>query len=418
MVIPRNKSIISFCFLLVIFSSKAQKITEIPPPEHIKTIEFWDNQSRNFPIIFPQERAVLEFDDLSAVEKDYYYEINHCNADWETSRLLKTEYLQGNDRLRITQYTNSSGTYAPYNHFRLSLPNEQTQFKHSGNYLITVYEGSGRAVFSRRFAVIDPQTTAQMSIKRSRDMSQINTHQWVQFTIASGGISVQNPNSQIKPVLLQNDRWDRSIQGLKPQYNNGKQWIYRYGSASGFPGGNEFRYFDTAQLRASNSAVQRIELTDLYHHYLFADIPRNNKPYTLFPDLNGRFAVRSQGSEKPDREADYTWVHFAIEAPESQSGDKIYLIGGFNQFQTRPEYELSFNPGSQRYEGAFLFKQGFYNYGYALVDALGKKSEEAVDGSFHLTENQYTLLVYFRPLGAVADQLIGISSVQGTAIDP
>ncbi|HCD22521.1 MAG TPA: DUF5103 domain-containing protein, partial [Flavobacteriaceae bacterium] len=111
MVIPRNKSIISFCFLLVIFSSKAQKITEIPPPEHIKTIEFWDNQSRNFPIIFPQERAVLEFDDLSAVEKDYYYEITHCNADWETSRLLKTEYLQGNDRLRITQYTNSSGTY-------------------------------------------------------------------------------------------------------------------------------------------------------------------------------------------------------------------------------------------------------------------------------------------------------------------
>ena len=128
--------------------------------------------------------------------------------------------------------------------------------------------------------------------------------------------------------------------------------------------------------------------------------------------------MRSQGTEKPDREADYTWVHFAIEAPESQSGDKIYLIGGFNQFQTRPEYELSFNPGSQRYEGAFLFKQGFYNYGYALVDALGKKSEEAVDGSFHLTENQYTLLVYFRPLGAVADQLIGISSVQGTAIDP
>jgi len=26
--------------------------------------------------------------------------------------------------------------------------------------------------------------------------------------------------------------------------------------------------------------------------------------------------------------------------------------------------------------------------------------------------------VYFRPLGAVADQLVGISAVQGTAIDP
>ncbi|MGA1340787.1 MAG: type IX secretion system plug protein domain-containing protein, partial [Flavobacteriaceae bacterium] len=139
MLIPRNKSTVLFCFLLVIFSSKAQKIAEISTPEHIKTIEFWDSQLRNFPVIFPQERAVLEFDDLSAVEKDYYYEITHHNADWETSRLLKTEYLQGNDRLRITQYTNSSGTYTPYNHFRLALPNEQTQFKHSGNYLITVY---------------------------------------------------------------------------------------------------------------------------------------------------------------------------------------------------------------------------------------------------------------------------------------
>jgi hypothetical protein len=219
-------------------------------------------------------------------------------------------------------------------------------------------------------------------------------------------------------VLLQNDRWDRAIFGLKPQFNNGKQWIYRYGAASGFPGGNEYRYFDTAQLRSSNNAVQRIELQDIYHHYLFADVPRYNRPYTLFPDLNGRFAVRSQGSDIPQREADYTWVHFSLSTPQNQSGDQIFLIGGFNQFKITPEYKLVYQESTQRYEGAFLLKQGFYNYSYVLVDARGQKGEETVDGSFHLTENQYTVLTYFRPLGAVADQLIGISTAQGSAVDP
>lgn len=418
MVIPLKKPIAALCFWLIFLSMSAQTIEEISPPDHIKTVEFWDSQSRNFPVVEPQGSVVLEFDDLSAVEKDYYYEITHHNADWQISRLLKTEYLNGNDRLRITQYTNSSGTLVPYNHFRLSLPNAQTQFKHSGNYLITIYEGSGKAVFSRRFAVVDPQTSAQISIKRSRDMSQINTHQWIQFSVSNAGISAQNPNTQIKTVLLQNDRWDRAIYGLKPQFNNGKQWIYRYGAASGFPGGNEYRYFDTAQLRSSNNAVQRIELQDIYHHYLFADVPRYNRPYTLFPDLNGRFAVRSQGSDTPQREADYTWVHFSLSAPQNQSGDQIFLIGGFNQFQITPEYRLVYQESTQRYEGAFLMKQGFYNYSYVLVDAQGKKGEETVDGSFHLTENQYTVLTYFRPLGAVADQLIGIGTAQGFAVDP
>jgi hypothetical protein len=107
-----------------------------------------------------------------------------------------------------------------------------------------------------------------------------------------------------------------------------------------------------------------------------------------------------------------------LSAPQNQSGDQIFLIGGFNQFKITPEYKLVYQESTQRYEGAFLMKQGFYNYSYVLVDARGQKGEETVDGSFHLTENQYTVLTYFRPLGAVADQLIGISTAQGSAVDP
>ena len=38
-------------------------------------------------------------------------------------------------------------------------------------------------------------------------------------------------------------------------------------------------------------------------------------------------------------------------------------------------------------------------------------SFESTEGNFTNTENNYTVLVYFRPFGARADELIGITQV-------
>ena len=53
-------------------------------------------------------------------------------------------------------------------------------------------------------------------------------------------------------------------------------------------------------------------------------------------------------------------------------------------------------------------KQGNYNYQYLYVpNGQAKGNTAGVEGDFHETENEYTLYIYYRPMGARYDRLIG-----------
>jgi hypothetical protein len=60
------------------------------------------------------------------------------------------------------------------------------------------------------------------------------------------------------------------------------------------------------------------------------------------------------------------------------------------------------------YEKAILIKQGFTNYEYTIADAKGKiDNENAIDGNFYQTENEYTILVYYKESIDRYDRVIG-----------
>ena len=97
----------------------AQVQLEVNPPENIKTVIFKGPTEDQFPIIQLGETVYLEFDDLSASEQDYYYRIIHCDYDWTPSQLLKPQYLNGTDNVRIINYENSYNTLQPYSNYQL-----------------------------------------------------------------------------------------------------------------------------------------------------------------------------------------------------------------------------------------------------------------------------------------------------------
>jgi len=402
--------------LTTTFLTFSQAEKEVNPPSFIKTINFKGQTNESeLPIIKLNERVQLSFDALNGNEDDFYYIIDHYNFDWTPSELMKSEYLQGFDNIRITDYENSFNTYQIYSHYRLQIPNQQTRIKKSGNYILKIFDDNDDIVFSRKFMIYENLANVGVSIKRSRDVKYILEKQSVDFKISSPTILFNNPKQTVKVAVIQNNNLNTAITNLKPQYTLGRELIYKYDTESSFWGGNEYLYFENKNVRAANIGVQYIDLKDIYEHYLFTDIIRADRPYTYNPDINGNYLITAVDADNLDIEADYTVIHFSLQHPE-MFDKTIHVYGSFNNYAITEETKMTFNPASGYYETSLILKQGFYNYKYVIVNENGDLDEGAISGNFDVTENNYKVLVYYRNLSARYDRLVGVGEGSSTTI--
>lgn len=408
--------IVQAFFCLCVSSSWSQVQEEVPPPSHIKTIIVKGSTEDQFPVLRLGESMTLEFDDLTAKEQDYYYKIVYCDYDWTPSQLLKSQYLVGVDNQRIVEYRNSYTTLQPYSHYRLTIPNTNVQLKVSGNYVLKIYNSSGVLQFSRRFVVYQDLVSVTATVKRSRNFNFLNEKQVVQFAINTAEFPVINPQKEVKIAILQNHFWPTALYHIKPQFITGTELVYKYDQETSFYGGNEFLNFDTKDLRVPTVAVSTIALMDVYHHYLFPNQYRFDKPYTYFPDINGDFVIRTLQGDDVSREAEYSKVHFSLPYTPAIGLDKVYVVGRFNNYALLQENQMSFNPQSGMLELTLPIKQGFYNYKYVVKHQDGTVDFNYVSGNFHFTENNYLILVYYRNFGELYDSIIGIGSVNSRII--
>ncbi|WP_299535084.1 DUF5103 domain-containing protein [Ulvibacterium sp.] len=407
------KQIFLFFFVSSLF---AQVQEEVEPPSNIKSIIFKGPTEDQFPVVKIGEPIYLEFDDILAIEQDYYYKIIHCDYDWTPSDLLKSQYLNGVDNQRIIDYENSYTTLQPYSNYRLTIPNENVRLKVSGNYLIEIYNSSYELQFSRRFVVYKDLVKVGGTVKRSRDFNFLNEKQVVQFNINSGSFQLINPKKEVKIAIVQNYYWPTALYNIRPQFTIGNELVYKYDQETSFFGGNEFLNFDTSDLRAPSAQISRIEIGDIYQHYLFSDDYRFAEPYTYFPDINGDFVVRTLQGTENSREAEYTNVHFSLPYDAVLELDEVYIFGKYNNYALLEENKMTYNEDNGMMEAEIKFKQGFYNYKYVL-----KRQDEIIDlntvcGNFHFTENTYLILVYYRNFGDLYDSIIGVGSTNSRTI--
>ena len=407
--------LVFLCFHGSLFSQVAQ---ETAPPAFIRTVILQGDSLENTgnPVIRLGGSINLSFDDIIGDEADYYYTIEHYNFDWTPSQLAKNEYLQGFDNVRIINYQNALNTLQPYTHYQLSIPNKNVkQLLASGNYLISVYNSSRELVFSRKFMVYEPIAQVSAEVKRSRDLRFIDEKQTLNFSINSPDLLLKNPENNVKVSLIQNYNLKLAINDLKPQYTIANELIYRYDTESSFWGGNEFLQFDNKEIRVTTADISSVELGDLYHHFLFLDLTRNGRPYTYNPDINGGFVVRNVLADNSSVEADYVWIHFRLKNYDPLDGE-IHLYGGFNNFELDESTALKYNEESGYYELARLFKQGYYNYKYVVLNKDQTLDEGSISGNFDETENVYSILVYYRVPGARYDRLIGVGYANSRTI--
>lgn len=75
---------------------------------------------------------------------------------------------------------------------------------------------------------------------------------------------------------------------------------------------------------------------------------------------------------------------------------------------------MVYNAEKGEYERSLFLKQGYYSYTYVTRDAGNPNAEaltEQTDGNYWETENDYTVLIYYRSLAGRHDELVGASTI-------
>lgn len=407
-------------FFLLPFSFFGQVQQEIAPPYNIKTASFIKGNNNSYPFFRLGESFSFVFDDLFGNEANYYYTITHCNYDWTpSSQLSVNDYIRGFDNQRIQTYENSFNTLQIYSRYTLTFPNKFTTLLLSGNYILKILNDDREVVFTRRFILYEEQVAVPVHVKRARDMAVIQEKQNLEFSIKSKSITFQSPLQNVKVALFQNGRFDNAIYNVKPQYTIANDLIYKYDKETQFWAGNEYLYFDNKDIRNAVNNVLRITAGEIYNTILYTNEARGNKPYTFYPDINGNFQTRNINLtvSNPVLESDYSWVFFTLSAPAFFEKKDIYVGGMFNNYAKTTEYKMDYNEKTAMYEKAIMIKQGFNNFMYIAADKNGKvDGQNAVDGNFYQTENDYTILVYYRENNERYDRVIGMGSANSENI--
>lgn len=361
-------------------------------------------------------RLILKFDDLSGEIKNYSYTVLHCDVNWNESFLNQNEYLEGFPDNPLNDYERSINTTFSYVNYYLELPNDRIRFKLSGNYILLVYENNDKEklILSHRFYVYEPLVRIEGTARRATTDAYNGENQEVDFTLFHDRLQINNPLSEIKTVIMQNNRWDNAIRNLKPLYIQPGRLIYDYSQENVFKAGNEFRYFDTRNHRIIGEGVADISFFRPYYHVtLTPSEVRSNKRYFQYREMNGKYVVESQERVKDyDLECDYQFVHFSLPLDVPLMGGTVNVFGALSNWNANKSNEMTWNFETGRYELSMLLKQGYYNYMYVYVPQGSKTADHTnLEGSFWETENDYQIFVYYRELSGRYDRLIGYRQV-------
>lgn len=410
--------LILFFFSIPLSPMHAQH-NEVLSPEIASLQVMADEEWTNMPIIeLSGDKTInISFDELSHTYHRYCYKIEHCEADWTTStELFESDYISGfASGNTIDDYAQSVGTNQLYTHYNLRFPNEKCKLRMSGNYRVTVYDEDedNRTILKTCFMVVEPKMDINMYVSSNTDIDINSSHQQVNLSLHFGNINVTNPNTQIKTVVMQNERWDNAVINCQPQYvkKDGMEWTHCRDLI--FPAGNEYRKFETLDVTHTTMGLENVGWDgSQYQAWVWTDAPRPN--YVYDQDANGAFLIRNSDNVNNNTESDYVIVHFrlktsstAFENRNDSQSKEIYLNGKWTNNNFNSQYKMIWNEEEELYEVAVKLKQGYYNYQYLIKEPDGTFRPVPSEGCFSQTENKYQVLVYYRGQGERTDRLVG-----------
>lgn len=364
------------------------------------------------------DRLELHFDDLDGNIKNYSYTYQLCNEDWTPAMLSQFDYIKGFSQQRITTYRVSTLAFTRYTHYQAVLPDRNCMPSRSGNYLLKVFlDGdTSKLAFTRRLLVYEDKAIIQAQVQQPFNAQLFRTHQKIQFRVNTRNMQVVNALQQVKVVIMQNDRWDNAVRDIRPTFMTNNQLEYNTEQDAVFPAGKEWRWLDLRSFRLQSDRVQSAKYTTASTEiFVKPDQSRRSFQFSFYRDVNGHYYIEPSESVNPYWQADYATVRFTYVPPGNIpfAGKDVYLFGQLTNYGASDSARMRFNAEKGVYETSAFLKQGYYDFMYVTRprDRNEPFSFEETEGNYWESENEYTILIYYRPLGGRADELVGITKI-------
>ena len=421
----RSCMLLALFFLAPVFMF-AQREPERIFMSNIKTIKltrFGDQASYPIMELGTSQQLELNFDDMKADVKYYYYTLELRNADWSAVQMSYFDYVRGFTQQRINTYRMSSAMLTRYTHYSAILPDRNMLPTKSGNYVLKVFLNgdTSQLAFTRRILVIDNRMAIATQIQQPFNQQAFRTHHRLLVQVSTKGIDIRYPQQQVKLFALQNFRWDNALQNIPPTYVKLDMLEFVNENEMLMQGMREWRWLNIKSFRLLGDRVESQKNTDSsYHVNVKEEQTRAGGPYYFFRDLNGMYILETIEKINPYWESDYGKVKFTFIPPGGQQLRKdLYVFGEITGYGKDPAAKMIYNNEKRIYETELYLKQGYYDYVYAQYDPATRRFEtDQTEGNAWETENTYLILVYFRDLGGRYDQLLGLNAVSSQFARP
>lgn len=363
----------------------------------------------------------ISFDDFKASYQDYAYLIELVDSNWKSINLNDFEYVNGFNQNKITSFSVSSIASQKYFHYQFAFPNNNCKPRLSGNYILKVFKNGDKEnlVFTRRFYVADNLVNINAQVQEPFDGTISKTHQRIKASIDIRNIP-NFQNNQLTVKVVQNYRYNDPKTTATPSFMRNSILEFNNEGELVFPAGKEARWLDLQSLQLRSDRVAVINNNEVTPKIIVKpEGSRANLLYATFKDLNGGFLIMNTDNLQSENQNDYAQVQFTYVPKDNIPflDQRLYMIGAITNNKIDPSAEMQFDVKQGVYQKTLLLKQGYYSYHYILRDRNTPNDLDdftETEGNHFETENNYSILVYYRAPGTLNDQLVGFTIINST----
>ncbi len=373
-----------------------------------KSLQITDSQNLlGQPIVVSSNagsKVIISFDELAEDSRFLRYRLVHCDSNWRPSEISEMDYIDGFNEGQIHSYELSENTLTHYVHYSLEFPNEDVTTLISGNYLVEIYDEDDpeTTLLQARFMISEDVARLSPGITSRTDYDYNGKYQQLSLNVNFEGANIENPYTDLRLVIIPNGQDNNRRVLNAPLRATPTEVVYEHQKDLIFPAGNEYRRFDIANVRYPGMHVYNYEYIEpFYNAMLMEDMPRIYERYQYDSDQSGRFFVDELNAEYPEIQADYIVAFFTLRMPKIS--EDVYIDGDLTLRKFDSDSRMVYDDTLGAYIKTLLLKQGMYNYQY-VTESGGLNP---IEGDFYETGNEYLLLLYYRPMGARYDRLIG-----------